>query len=109
MIDSSTKEHVESALSGVPYVQVDYDDIPALVQKLEEHEVQTVICTIGMLGDDCSESQINLIKAADQAHTVQRFVTSEFGYMTRAEYYSPSKPCSPVDRITNRTIPGGKI
>ncbi|CAI7575800.1 unnamed protein product [Penicillium pancosmium] len=85
VIGLTRSEHVESALSGVPYVQVDYDDIPALVQKLEEHEVQTVICTIGMLGDDCSESQINLIKAADQAHTVQRFVTSEFGYMTRAE------------------------
>lgn len=93
----------------MPYVQVDYDDIPALVQKLEENEVQTVICTIGMLGDDCSESQINLIKAADQASTVQRFITSEFGYMTRAEYYSPIKPGSSLDPITNCLIPGGKI
>lgn len=68
------------------YVQVDYDDISGLAQQLEHHKVQTVICTIGMLGDDCSESQLNLIKAADQAHTVQRFITSEFGYMTREEY-----------------------
>lgn len=65
---------------------MDYDDIPALVKQLEQHEVQTVICTIGMLGDDCSEAQNNLIKAADQAQTVERFITSEFGYMTRAEY-----------------------
>lgn len=103
------KENVESALSGVLYVQVDYEDIPALVQKLEEHQVQTVICTIGMLGDDCSESQINLIKAADQAHTVQRFITSEFGYMTRAEYYSPITIGSPFDLIANSALPGGKI
>ena len=70
-------------------MQVDYDDIPALVQQLEHHEVQTVICAIGMLGDACSEAQLNLIKAADQACTVKRFITSEFGYMTREEYYFP--------------------
>lgn len=108
-VDRSTKEHVESALSGVPYVQVDYEDTPALVQKLEEHNVQTVICTIGMLGDDCSESQLNLIKAADQATTVQRFITSEFGYMTRAEYDSPITMGSPFDCMANSTFAGGKI
>lgn len=89
MIDDSRKEHVESAISDIPYVQVDYDDIPALVQQLEHHEVQTVICAIGMLGDACSEAQLNLIKAADRAHTVKRFITSEFGYMTREEYCFP--------------------
>jgi hypothetical protein len=63
-------------------VQVDYDDQEALVQTLERHEVQTVICAIGMLGDDCSEAQLKLIKAADLASTVARFITSEFGYFT---------------------------
>ncbi|KAJ5459303.1 hypothetical protein N7530_011247 [Penicillium desertorum] len=85
VIALTRREHVESAISDIPYVQVDYDDIPALVQQLEHHEVQTVICAIGMLGDACSEAQLNLIKAADQAHTVKRFITSEFGYMTREE------------------------
>jgi hypothetical protein len=93
-------------------VQVDYDDIPALVQQLEHHEVQTVICAIGMLGDACSEAQLNLIKAADQAHTVKRFITSEFGYMTREEYYSPIAlrvlPTALYD-ITAYIRAGGKI
>jgi predicted ATP-grasp superfamily ATP-dependent carboligase len=93
-------------------VQVDYDDIPALVQQLEHHNVQTVICAIGMLGDACSEAQLNLIKAADQAHTVKRFITSEFGYMTREEY------CFPIALLVLLTAPynmaayipaGGKI
>lgn len=101
------KEHVDSPLSGVPYVQVDYDDIPALAEQLEKHEVQTVICTIGMLGDDCSEAQLNLIKAADRARTVQRFITSEFGYMTRAEYCFRTKPNIRVS-LTNHLLLGGK-
>ncbi|KAJ6092444.1 hypothetical protein N7467_004413 [Penicillium canescens] len=79
------REHVESPVSNVQYVQVDYDDRSALVQQLERHTVQTVICAIGMLGDECSQAQLNLIKAADQANTVQRFITSEFGYFTREE------------------------
>lgn len=66
-------------------MQVDYDDGPALVQHLERNEVHTVICAIGMLGDDCSEAQLNLIKAADRANTVKRFMTSEFGYFTSEE------------------------
>jgi hypothetical protein len=62
------------------------------VQQLERHAVQTVICAIGMLGDDCSQAQISLIKAADEARTVQRFITSEFGYFTREEYRPPGPP-----------------
>ncbi|KAJ5673773.1 hypothetical protein N7462_009212 [Penicillium macrosclerotiorum] len=73
---------LESAISNVQYVQVDYDNILNLAQQLDEHAVHTVICAIGMLGDDCSEAQLNIIKAADQAYSVQRFITSEFGYMT---------------------------
>lgn len=67
------------------YVQVDYEDIPALTQVLEKHSVHTVICAIGMLGDTCSEAQNNLINAAVQAQTVQRFMPSEFGYATFEE------------------------
>lgn len=112
VIALTRREHVESAVSDIPYVQVDYDDIPALVQQLEHHNVQTVICAIGMLGDACSEAQLNLIKAADQAHTVKRFITSEFGYMTREEY------CFPIALLVLLTAPynmaayipaGGKI
>ncbi|CAI7579529.1 unnamed protein product [Penicillium bialowiezense] len=83
------REHVESPVSGVQYIQTDYDDHATLVQQLERHAVQTVICAIGMLGDDCSEAQISLIKAADEASTVQRFITSEFGYFTHEEYCLP--------------------
>jgi uncharacterized protein YbjT (DUF2867 family) len=93
-IENLTKEHVESPVSNVQYVQVDYDDRSALVQQLERHTVQTVICAIGMLGDECSQAQLNLIKAADQANTVQRFITSEFGYFTREEYQLPCLPLS---------------
>ncbi|KAJ5761830.1 uncharacterized protein N7511_005212 [Penicillium nucicola] len=63
------REHVESPVSNVQYVQIDYDDHATLVQQLERHAVQTVICAIGMLGDDCSQAQISLIKAADEAST----------------------------------------
>ncbi|CAI7614863.1 unnamed protein product [Penicillium discolor] len=60
---------IESPVNDVQYVQIDYDDHSTLVQQLERHAVQTVICAIGMLGDDCSQAQISLIKAADEAST----------------------------------------
>lgn len=85
-VDNWNKEHVESPVSNVQYVQTDYDDHSTLVQELERHAVQTVICAIGMLGDDCSQAQLSLIRAADQASTVKRFITSEFGYFTHEEY-----------------------
>ncbi|KAJ5733505.1 hypothetical protein N7493_002291 [Penicillium malachiteum] len=82
VIGLTRQEHVESPVSGVQYVQVDYEDIYALAQHLESHSVHTVICAIGMLGNECSEAQNNLIKAAEQTQTVQRFMPSEFGYVT---------------------------
>ncbi|KAJ5637145.1 hypothetical protein N7490_007024 [Penicillium lividum] len=85
VIALTRSENVESPIGNAKYVQVDYDDQEALVQTLERHEVQTVICAIGMLGDDCSEAQLNLIKAADLASTVTRFITSEFSYFTSEE------------------------
>ncbi|KAJ5110432.1 hypothetical protein N7532_000967 [Penicillium argentinense] len=82
VIALTRQEHVESPVAGVQYVQVDYDDVDALARHLEAHQVQTVICAIGMLGDDCSEAQLNLINAAKQAASVQRFMPSEWGYYT---------------------------
>lgn len=51
-------------------VQVDYDDILILAQQLELHVVRTVICAIGMFGEDCDKAQLNLIKAASERRTV---------------------------------------
>ncbi|KAJ5087967.1 hypothetical protein N7456_011583 [Penicillium angulare] len=85
VIALTRSENVESPVSGAQYVQVDYEDIPALAKQLETHTVHTVICAIGMLGLDCSEAQIHLIRAAEKAPTVQRFVASEWGYHTKEE------------------------
>ncbi|KAH8692251.1 hypothetical protein BGW36DRAFT_387288 [Talaromyces proteolyticus] len=70
----------------VKYVQVDYDDIPALAAKLDHYLVQVVISVIGIYEESSSEAQFNLIEAADMSRAVQKFIPSEYSYNTDAKY-----------------------
>ncbi|KAF4962146.1 hypothetical protein FSARC_9763 [Fusarium sarcochroum] len=62
---------------GVPIFPVDYHDVSALTQLFEEHNVHTIISTIGMNGD--SPPELDLIKAADAAGPIKRFISSDWG------------------------------
>ncbi|KXH57122.1 hypothetical protein CSAL01_09892 [Colletotrichum salicis] len=72
------------ASGGAKTVLADYGNIEALFLLLEEHKVETVISTIGLMGAEAIQSQLNLIAAADKAKSTHRFVPSEF-----AVYVSP--------------------
>lgn len=64
----------------------DYGNIEALSLLLEKHNVETVISTIGFVGPEAAQSQLNLIAAADKAKSTRRFVPSEFGVWVSPEY-----------------------
>lgn len=49
-----------------------------VAQLLEKHRIHTVICAFALDFEAASNSQLTLIKAADQAYTVERFLPSEF-------------------------------
>ncbi|KAI9152348.1 transporter [Paramyrothecium foliicola] len=63
---------------GLPSFIVDYNDIPSLTKFLEENNVDTIVSAFGINGTSLSQSQINLIKAADASSVTQRFIPSTF-------------------------------
>ncbi|KAH8427113.1 uncharacterized protein LDX57_004830 [Aspergillus melleus] len=66
-------------------VQVDYDDIPSLTKVLEENAVHTVISAISIYDEQTSQSQLNLIQAADKSNATTRFIPSEYSFIQTKE------------------------
>lgn len=64
--------------SYLPLLQTDYKSEAEVTTLLERHNVHTVICTFSLDFDAPSNSQLNLIRAADRASCVKRFIPSEF-------------------------------
>ncbi|KKK15762.1 hypothetical protein P175DRAFT_0428272 [Aspergillus ochraceoroseus IBT 24754] len=62
-------------------VEVDYRDVSALVRTLEQYEIDTVVSAISLYSDETSESQLNLIKAAEKSIPTRRFIPSEYSYI----------------------------
>ncbi|KAJ5691744.1 hypothetical protein N7462_001167 [Penicillium macrosclerotiorum] len=75
-----------SLLDKFKQLQVDYDDVSATAAQLEKHDVRTVICTIGLLSQEASRAQVNLIKSSDQSPTTRRFIPSEYSLPQGEEY-----------------------
>lgn len=67
-------------------VAVDYSDIEVMTKVLNEHKVHTVVSAVSIAQDAGGESQMNLIEAAIQSESVQRFMPSEFGARYTEEY-----------------------
>lgn len=57
----------------------------AMTRELEHHDIHTIISTIGLVSDETSQSQLNLIEAAEKSTTTQRFIPSEFSFIQTAE------------------------
>ncbi|KAK7225145.1 hypothetical protein V2G26_013148 [Clonostachys chloroleuca] len=60
------------------FLQVDYEDVSSLTKILEDRKIDTVISTINLKTEAASQSQLNLIQAADESCTTHRFIPSEF-------------------------------
>jgi nucleoside-diphosphate-sugar epimerase len=65
----------------VRYVQIDYNDIVSMTKELERHNVHTIISAVGLLSDEASKSQINLIDAAEKSSVTERFIPSEYSFI----------------------------
>ncbi|KAH8894012.1 NmrA-like family protein [Thozetella sp. PMI_491] len=61
-----------------PVVQTNYSSEEELKQLLVERKVHTVICTFAIDFENASSAQLRLIRAANAATCVQRFIPSEF-------------------------------
>lgn len=59
-------------------VDVDYSNEDGLVDVLNDIKIEVLICTFSLHNQDTSDSQVNLVRAADKSTSVKRFIPSEF-------------------------------
>ncbi|CAH0055760.1 unnamed protein product [Clonostachys solani] len=72
------KAPTESVADCPEFLQVDYEDVSSLTKILEDQKIDTVISTVNLKTQAASQSQLNLIQAADRSCTTNRFIPSEF-------------------------------
>lgn len=76
----------EGLSQKIQNAKIDYDDIPGMVHELERHKIHTIISAIGLVSDETSRSQLNLIEAAEKSAHTKRFVPSEYSFIQTAQY-----------------------
>ena len=82
---NSCQEPKKDAKETAHHLKVNYDDIPSLTKELERYHVHTVVSAIGLVSEETSQSQLNLIDAAEQSKTTERFIPSEFSFIQTPE------------------------
>ncbi|KAJ5949581.1 hypothetical protein N7454_001165 [Penicillium verhagenii] len=98
----------ESSTSEVSTVQIDYDDVASIAKTLDAHNVHTIISAIGLVSDETSQSQLNLIDAAELSTATRRFIPSEYSFIQTADLLliDPSIKfwLDAADRLKNSTL-----
>ncbi|KAI9375564.1 hypothetical protein BJX61DRAFT_539715 [Aspergillus egyptiacus] len=61
-----------------PFIQTDYSNQADLTSLLEQYHIDTVICAFSLDFESASLAQLTLIRAAEAAASVKRFIPSEF-------------------------------
>ncbi|KAF5693131.1 hypothetical protein FDENT_2273 [Fusarium denticulatum] len=72
------KTPAESTPEAPTFLAVDYVNVEALAVLLEAHKIDTVVSAINLETEAGSQSQLNLIAAADRSRTTRRLIPSEF-------------------------------
>ncbi|KAJ5964465.1 uncharacterized protein N7479_004341 [Penicillium vulpinum] len=75
----------ESASQNIQNVQINYNDVPSMAHELERHNIHTIISAIGLISDETSQSQLNLIEAAEKSASTKRFIPSEYSFVQTTE------------------------
>ncbi|KPM41025.1 hypothetical protein AK830_g5565 [Neonectria ditissima] len=71
---------------GLPIIEVDYENVDALAEVLEKHDIRTVISALALHIIGVGEAQVNLIKAADKSPVTKRFVASSWAVHAPEKY-----------------------
>lgn len=83
--NAQQKKEARDSFNQVEQVEVDYNDISSLAASLEKHNIDTVICAIGMISPEAGQSQVNLIQAAEKSSVTKRFIPSEYSFVQSEE------------------------
>ncbi|KAF7718070.1 Uncharacterized protein PECH_002406 [Penicillium ucsense] len=78
----------KTSQGSIDHVKIDYDNVQSMTTELERHDVHTIISTIGLISEETSQSQLNLIEAAENATTTKRFIPSEYSFIQTPDLLS---------------------
>ncbi|PYH91823.1 NAD(P)-binding protein [Aspergillus ellipticus CBS 707.79] len=81
IILSRNEPKEDAILKQIQHVQIDYNDIDSLTRTLEKYAIHTIISAITIYSDENSQSQLNLIQAADRSNVTERFVPIEYSFV----------------------------
>ncbi|OLN83298.1 Isoflavone reductase-like protein IRL 1 [Colletotrichum chlorophyti] len=82
------KHHSREPSNGVQFLATDYKDIEGTAKALEQNQIDTVISALGVITADVSESQVQLVKAANKSSATRRFVVSAYDMLHKREQIS---------------------
>lgn len=71
---------------GYTAMAADYNDVNAVAIFLQDNNVDTLVCAVGVLNEKANTSQLSLIQAASQSRCTRRFVIGSFDMEYRREY-----------------------
>lgn len=52
-----------------------------MAHEFERHKIHTIISAIGLVSDETSQSQLNLIEAGEKSVSTKRFIPSEYSFI----------------------------
>lgn len=83
MVDlfSLSQSQKRKTQNGTVPVTINYNNVDSIARRLEENAVHTIISTLPMTSEECSQSQVNLIHAADKSICTKRFIPSEYAHI----------------------------
>ncbi|PWY89636.1 NmrA-like family protein [Aspergillus sclerotioniger CBS 115572] len=78
----------DPALLKTRQVQINYNDVDSVAQVLDKHAIRTIISAISIYSDETSQSQLNLIQAAEKSTATKTFIPSEYSFIQTKDILS---------------------
>lgn len=67
---------------------VDYSSVASVQEALDEAQINTLVCAIGVVNEAANASQLRLIQAAASAEYTKRFIIASYDLLHKKEYES---------------------
>ncbi|VUC27797.1 unnamed protein product [Clonostachys rosea] len=72
--------------AGIKYLNVDYSSVASVKKALDEAQISTLVCAIGVVTEAANASQLRLIQAAASSEYTKRFIIASYDLLHKKEH-----------------------
>ncbi|CAG9988028.1 unnamed protein product [Clonostachys byssicola] len=72
--------------TGIKYLTVDYSSFASVQKALDEAQINTLVCAIGVVNEEANASQLRLIQAAASSEHTKRFIIASYDLLHKKEH-----------------------